>query len=202
MKFAATMITVFYLIGAIAAYPSPSMKRGVAATTKSGSPTSKFTSEELSERYFDDDFSTFDRRQAAEIAVVAAAFDLGYKIGGAIGDMIVAYRHKKSGGKRLQYSFTQTMVNDLRNRYPSYNFVACHVRHSIHFGGEPGLDWDYTYKEVDADLSSNKATGYDIYWFKQGTFKLLGESGDVNWAYAGNVTSKSTDGRTVVFSWP
>ncbi|KAJ3511734.1 hypothetical protein NMY22_g15557 [Coprinellus aureogranulatus] len=93
--------------------------------------------------------------------------------------------------------FTQKVVSEGHKKWPEYNWVICHTDHSTHFDGEQGKDWDHFHREYDIKIGGT--IGYEVYWFRSGTFERHGDGGYLNWAYYGNVKSTSNGGATVVF---
>lgn len=70
------------------------------------------------------------------------------------------------------------MIKDFRSKYPSFNFVICHVKHRTDFKGTQGTDWGHQHQELK--VSFGKTVGYEIYWFREGTFERLGDGGWLN----------------------
>ncbi|KAF8639362.1 hypothetical protein AX17_001551 [Amanita inopinata Kibby_2008] len=96
--------------------------------------------------------------------------------------------------------FTLHLVKEMQKKNPKFNYVVCHTKHETHFHGRQGKDWGHSHKEFDIKLGGT--VGYEIYWARSGTFVLKGDGGYLNWAFIGNVKSRSKDGKTVVFARP
>ncbi|KAF8632327.1 hypothetical protein AX17_004876 [Amanita inopinata Kibby_2008] len=96
--------------------------------------------------------------------------------------------------------FTKHLVERMHSQYPTFNFVVCHVKHEAHWDGKQGQDWGHYHEEFDIKLGGT--VGYEIYWGKAGKFTRKGDGGFINWAYNGNVKSRSKDGKTIVFGPP
>ncbi|KAF9481072.1 hypothetical protein BDN70DRAFT_876812 [Pholiota conissans] len=99
--------------------------------------------------------------------------------------------------KAMRSQWTGDMINAFRKKYPHYNFVLCHTSHKTDFKGVRGKDWGHTHQELP--VSFHKTVGYEIYWFREGTFHRYGDGGWLNWAFAGNVRSRTNNGKDVVF---
>ncbi|CAA7270501.1 unnamed protein product [Cyclocybe aegerita] len=96
--------------------------------------------------------------------------------------------------------FTKAMVSTMYSKYPDFNWVCCHTAHSYNWDGTKGVEWAHFHEEFDLQIGGT--IGYEIYWARSGMFALHGDGGFENWAYIGNVTGKSQDGRILVFSRP
>ncbi|KAF8152611.1 hypothetical protein B0H34DRAFT_861806 [Crassisporium funariophilum] len=94
--------------------------------------------------------------------------------------------------------FTKGIVTAGRRDHPEFNWVCCHTSHTIHWDGTRGVDWGHYHEEYDIKLGGT--IGYEIYWARAGTFARHGDGGYLNWAYSGNVTAKSADGKILIFS--
>ncbi|KAF8956008.1 hypothetical protein BDZ97DRAFT_2063174 [Flammula alnicola] len=46
------------------------------------------------------------------------------------------------------------------------------------FKGRRGVDWDHSHQEIN--VSVHKTVGFEIYWFKEGTFHRIGDGGYLN----------------------
>ncbi|RXW19742.1 hypothetical protein EST38_g6102 [Candolleomyces aberdarensis] len=105
-------------------------------------------------------------------------------------------RIEEDKGSREDY--TRDFVENAMKEFPGYNWVICHVAHQIQFDGVEGQDWGRDHAEFPVLLGT---IGYDIYWLKSGTFVKTGDGGYINWAYGGNVLSRTdtSDSSTVVF---
>ncbi|RXW19741.1 hypothetical protein EST38_g6103 [Candolleomyces aberdarensis] len=100
--------------------------------------------------------------------------------------------------KGARSDYTRDFVVNAAKEYPGWNWVICHVEHTTQFDGVQGDDWGHDHVEFPVFLGS---IGYEIYWFKSGTFVRGGDGGWLNWAYIGNIISRvDADGSsTVVF---
>ncbi|RDB16398.1 hypothetical protein Hypma_002718 [Hypsizygus marmoreus] len=113
------------------------------------------------------------------------------------GTIIIGNIATIAADKRRRSQYTQDVVSRLNAQDPKLNYVICHVKHSTAFDGEKGKDWGHSHQEFDIKLGGT--IGYEIYWAKSGTFTILGDGGYINWAYFGNVKTKSADGKVIVF---
>lgn len=80
-------------------------------------------------------------------------------------------------------AFTQRMVAELSQKYPSYNFVITHHRSSKAEG--PGVVHDHV--ELPMAVGS---CGYEIFASPKGQsfkFVLNGDGGYINWAFGGDL---------------
>ncbi|RXW11247.1 hypothetical protein EST38_g9660 [Candolleomyces aberdarensis] len=123
--------------------------------------------------------------------------DLDARQGPAIAARIVAQgiislvenilqRIEDDKGARSEY--TQDFIELAIAQYPNYNWVICHTKHSTAFDGAQGEDWDHDHQEFPVFLGT---IGYEIYWFRSGTFVREGDGGFLNWAYGGNVLDRT-----------
>ncbi|RDB16535.1 hypothetical protein Hypma_002708 [Hypsizygus marmoreus] len=126
-----------------------------------------------------------------------AAIDIASQAAGAIGDIVGVIKAGIQADKDKRTHFTQDVIDQLNTKDPTLNYIMCHVKHSTAFDGEKGTDWGHSHQELDIDLGGT--IGYEIYWAKSGTFTREGDGGYINWAYVGNVVSKSADGKVLVF---
>jgi len=99
--------------------------------------------------------------------------------------------------KKMRGQYTDMLVKKMSATYPKFNFAVCHTKHTTDFKGVKGKDWGHTHHEFKVSFS--KTIGYEIYWFRQGTFHRIGDGGYLNWAYDGKVVSTSNQGKDVVF---
>ncbi|KAF4571192.1 hypothetical protein EYR36_008521 [Pleurotus pulmonarius] len=96
--------------------------------------------------------------------------------------------------------FTYNLVSQMQQQYPGFNWVVCHTKHETKFDGEKGKDWDHRHQEFDVKLGGT--IGFEIYNLKSGEFIRQGDGGFLNWAYIGNIASKSEDGKVIKFLSP
>ncbi|KAF9473868.1 hypothetical protein BDN70DRAFT_867029 [Pholiota conissans] len=99
--------------------------------------------------------------------------------------------------KDMRGRWTSALVQKLHNKNPHFNWVVCHTQHKYNFKGVKGKDWGHSHHEISVHFS--KTVGFEIYWFKEGTFDRIGDGGYLNWAYYGNVKSQSSDKKHTVF---
>lgn len=91
--------------------------------------------------------------------------------------------------KLARADFTSSFISEARNNYPEFNWVICHVDHITQFDGVEGDDWGHGHEEFDIVIGGT--VGYEVYYFGSGTFIRLGDGGFLNWAYGGNVISRT-----------
>ncbi|KIJ90964.1 hypothetical protein K443DRAFT_14790 [Laccaria amethystina LaAM-08-1] len=96
-------------------------------------------------------------------------------------------------------NFTKDVVTQSHQKWPHYNWVICHVKYETAFDGKQNTDWGKTHQELPLSWF-DMTIGYDLYWFKSGTFTRVGDGGYINWAYDGAVTSTENDGKIVHFA--
>jgi len=129
------------------------------------------------------------------------------QIGDAIGiaadiaDLITAIINAANEDDTKRSTFTQDTVAQSQKKWPSYNWVICHVQYSYDFQGNQNTDWGKSHSELPLSWFG-MTIGYDLFWFKSGTFTRLGDGGYINWAYYGTVTSRENDGSIVHFAVP
>jgi len=107
---------------------------------------------------------------------------------------------KINADKDMRGKWTSSMVSQFKQKYPHFNFVVCHTEHKTDFKGVKGKDWGHKHEELN--VSFHKTIGYEIYWFKEGTFRRIGDGGYLNWAYIGTITKTTDGGKTVIFGKP
>lgn len=125
----------------------------------------------------------------------------------------------------------------MRARFPQFNWIVVHVKHTTKFDGTKGVDWGHKHHELDIQIGGTIGYGltvecgwlsannspvarYEIYNFKSGEFTRHGDGGFINvsslplsrsrgiltlqfqWAFQGNLRSRSSDGRHLVFNAP
>ncbi|KAL0948749.1 hypothetical protein HGRIS_008882 [Hohenbuehelia grisea] len=130
------------------------------------------------------------RNPAAVIRVAAQVLKKAFR---AISDGIKA-------DKDMRSKYTFALISELRKKHPQFNYVVCHTKHRTRFDDVRGVDWDHRHEEVDIKIGGT--IGYEIYNFRSGEFWREGDGGYLNWAYAGNILSKSDDGKHLVFGPP
>ncbi|RDB14950.1 hypothetical protein Hypma_016151 [Hypsizygus marmoreus] len=99
--------------------------------------------------------------------------------------------------KNKRSGFTQDLVKQMNSKNSKLNYVVCHTKHKTAFDGTQGTDWGHSHQEFDIKVGGT--VGYEIYWAKSGKFTREGDGGYLNWAYIGNVVSKSKDGKEITF---
>ncbi|RDB14945.1 hypothetical protein Hypma_016158 [Hypsizygus marmoreus] len=124
-----------------------------------------------------------------------------HAVGGLLVDVVkgiqAGIEADKENDIQNRSKFTQDLVNALNSKSPKLNYVICHTKHSTAFEGTKGTDWGHAHQEFDIKVGGT--IGYEIYWFTAGKFTRQGDGGYLNWAYVGNVKSKSPDGKEIVF---
>ncbi|KAJ2918889.1 hypothetical protein MD484_g1485, partial [Candolleomyces efflorescens] len=90
--------------------------------------------------------------------------------------------------KGARSDYTKDFIENALQKFPGYNWVICHVAHQTQFDGVQNEDWGHDHTEFPIFLGT---IGYEIYWFKSGTFVRQGDGGYLNWAYGGNVLSRT-----------
>ncbi|KAF9445742.1 hypothetical protein P691DRAFT_675036 [Macrolepiota fuliginosa MF-IS2] len=111
---------------------------------------------------------------------------------------IIKQKVKEDKLKREQ--FTQETVANGRSQHPDFNWVICHVKHTTNFAGTQGKDWGHSHHEVDIQIGGT--IGYEIYWFKSGTFSRQGDGGYMNWAWSGYSKEVTNNGANINFNAP
>ena len=112
MKLLITFLTFFIFSFVVNALPSPAARQ---------------TSLDLSTDYTYTTAHVVEPRQAVEISAISAAADLGYKIGGYIGDIIVGLKHKIGNDKKVCITIQQPydVVVSFQHIDPLNQFVRC-----------------------------------------------------------------------------
>ncbi|KAF8959829.1 hypothetical protein BDZ97DRAFT_2077844 [Flammula alnicola] len=125
---------------------------------------------ELSEREYEE----IEARQVAQIAKLA--------IKGII-KLVHLIQDQINKDKDMRGRWTKALADKFRAQHPHLNFIVCHTKHTYNFKGRRGVDWDHSHQEIN--VSFHKTVGFEIYWFKEGTFHRIGDGGYLNWAYNG-----------------
>ncbi|KAJ2922110.1 hypothetical protein H1R20_g14992, partial [Candolleomyces eurysporus] len=99
--------------------------------------------------------------------------------------------------KSRRGNYTHDFIGKSMAQFPKWNWVICHTKHSTKFDGKSGTDYFHRHEEFP--VSFGKTIGYEIYWFKSGTFTRQGDGGYLNWSYGGNIKKKSKDGKVITF---
>ncbi|KAJ8523242.1 hypothetical protein ONZ45_g330 [Pleurotus djamor] len=102
--------------------------------------------------------------------------------------------------KNLRSDYTYRLIQELRSKYPQFNYVVCHTKHSYQWDGVKGVDWDHRHEEVDVKIGGT--IGYEIYNARSGTFTRQGDGGFLNWAWGGNAVKVEDGGKRLVFAAP
>ncbi|PPR05803.1 hypothetical protein CVT26_010153 [Gymnopilus dilepis] len=139
---------------------------------------------EISEREFEE--ASIERRGRGGIVKILAK---------GIEALVNLIKGKIERDKRYRSEWTKKMIDELRSKYPRFNFVICHPKHQ--FTPKPNTNYGHFHREVK--VSFGKTVGYEIYWFQEGHFHRFGDGGWLNWAYGGVVTKKSDRGSTLDF---
>jgi len=150
-------------------------------------------------RYFSETYEITER-EWEEAALEPRLIPL---VAGAVGKVlgvILNIVKKIEQDKKMRGEWTSKMVQEFRNQNPLFNFVLCHTKHRTDFKGQRGVDWGHSHQELP--VSFGRTIGYEIYWFREGNFERIGDGGWLNWAYSGNVRSKSGDGKKLTFGAP
>ncbi|KIK00189.1 hypothetical protein K443DRAFT_615903 [Laccaria amethystina LaAM-08-1] len=117
----------------------------------------------------------------------------------AIVDLVNDIIEEINQDNTLRDQFTQNTVSQSGQQWPGFNWVICHTDHTTAFDGVQGTDWGHSHHELGLNFGS---MGYELYWFRSGTFTRKGDGGYINWAYEGVVTGTEKDGSVVHFGKP
>lgn len=95
----------------------------------------------------------------------------------------------------------QDFTNGLEAHFMAlgWNMFACHPNHSIH-AVDPANQPHIAHRHYEISNPWIGSTGFEVYVFPRGMKVVgtnLGDGGDTNWAYCGNV---EVNGKTVVFN--
>ncbi|RXW23738.1 hypothetical protein EST38_g2125 [Candolleomyces aberdarensis] len=112
-------------------------------------------------------------------------------------EVVKAIKGQIEHDKGRRGAHTSEFIAKSMAKFPQWNWVICHTKHSYKFDGTKGNDWFHRHEEFP--VAFGKTIGYEIYWFKSGTFTRSGDGGYLNWAYGGNIKNKSGDGKVVTF---
>jgi len=160
--------------------------------------------DELYERDFDerefDEFAERDLENGLQERQVQAVIKVAEKVAEGIVKVVDLIKDKIQKDKNARSQWTQDFVNRLHTQNPHFNYVICHTDHTAKWDGVRGKDWSHMHQEFP--VSFGKTVGYEIYWGRTGTFQRKGDGGYLNWAFYGNVKSRSSDGKTIVWGKP
>jgi len=112
-------------------------------------------------------------------------------------DVVGSIKAGIEADKNARGGYTQDLVGKMNAKNPKMNYIVCHTKHKTAFDGTKGKDWGHSHEEFKNQMGGT--IGYEIYWAKSGKFTREGDGGFLNWAYIGNVKSKSGDGKEIVF---
>jgi len=188
-------------VSALPAAPLSSLQNGIQARSNELVEARSITDDEpIFARYFSETYEITER-EYAEATVEPRQYRQAAKIVVKAVELIVnAIKGQIEKDKEMRGQWTSKMIGELRGKHPQFNFVLCHTQHKTAFKGAQGVDWGHSHQELP--VSFRKTIGYEIYWFKEGTFERIGDGGWLNWAYAGVVKSKSGDGKKLTFGPP
>ncbi|RDB14947.1 hypothetical protein Hypma_016157 [Hypsizygus marmoreus] len=171
---------------------------GIAATATLAMPV--YTTDSTLSLRAPSSFETFDTRESAfdlQERQAGAVVEAGAEVIKLITGVVAGIKAGIAADKNKRSQFTQDLVKDLSSKNPAFNYVICHTKHTTAFDGAKGTDWGHSHQEFDIKIGGT--VGYEIYWAKSGKFTRQGDGGYLNWAYIGNVKSKSPDGKEIVF---
>ncbi|KAF9458891.1 hypothetical protein BDZ94DRAFT_1312867 [Collybia nuda] len=131
--------------------------------------------------------------------VAGGVAEIAVDFGGAVVEIINAIKNGKAMDEQTRGKFTQSVVDKLSAKDPSFNYVVCHTEHKTAFDGAEGKDWGHSHQEVDVQIGGT--IGFEIYHLKSGKFTRVGDGGYLNWAYKGKFKA-SSDGKELTFSAP
>jgi hypothetical protein len=131
---------------------------------------------------------------------VQAVIKVAEKVAEGIVKVVDLIKDKIQKDKNARSQWTQDFVNRLHAQNPHFNYIICHTDHTAKWDGVRGKDWSHMHQEFP--VSFGKTVGYEIYWGRTGTFIRKGDGGYLNWAFYGNVKSRSGDGKTIVWGKP
>ncbi|KAF8953639.1 hypothetical protein BDZ97DRAFT_1871447 [Flammula alnicola] len=197
MKF----LIVYALLGfltAVTAIPSQSIEG-----TNDISRRDSWNDDSLAERFYADEDSLQERDNLYDDDSLGARYlDPFYELSEREYEEIEArqvplLQDQVNKDKDMRSRWTKALADNFRAGHPHLNFVVCHTQHTYNFKGTRGVDWDHSHQELN--VSFHQTVGYEIYWFKEGTFHRIGDGGYLNWAYTGNVQSTSNGGKDLVF---
>jgi hypothetical protein len=204
MKFTNFLFTFLgLLVATVAALPSPIYLRkntDIQSHNTTNKEALDFVREDdpVFSRYFESTYEISERDFAAAtveprwVTMAAEALVEGVM---AIVNLI---QGKIEKDKTMRSQWTHDMIGQWRKKYPGWNFVFCHTKHK--FEPKRGTPSGHLHKELK--VSFGKTIGYEIYWFKEGTFRRIGDGGWLNWSYAGNIKHTSSDGKVIEFAAP
>lgn len=90
------------------------------------------------------------------------------------------------GQQKQRAAYTQSTVQELRNKYPDKNVVVFHNQESTY----DFVNGEHYHHEVDLRRSLG-TYGFEIWVFDSGTFHLAGDGGHMNWSFAGTFVRES-----------
>ncbi|KAF9004322.1 hypothetical protein BDQ17DRAFT_1408824 [Cyathus striatus] len=160
--------------------------------------------EDLSARVYEDEYDAIATRNFDDVEVYSrdeileARHPIVRVVVQGIKMIVDAIKNGIAKDKEARSRFTVDLVGRIRGKYPGFNVAVCHTKHETKFDGVRGKDWGHLHEEFDVKIGGT--VGYEIYWFKKGTFIRKGDGGYLNWAYAGNIAKKEDGGKRVTFN--
>jgi hypothetical protein len=207
MKFATFLFTFFALLLAVAALPSPIHPQNNAVQARDVTSNQELDERLVEEddpifaRYFGSTYEISERDYAAatvEPRAIGMVVTVVKDVVEGVMSIVNLIKGKIEQDKSMRGQWTGTMIGQFRQKYPQFNFVICHTEHK--FSPKPGTVSGHQHQELN--VSFGKTIGYEIYWFKEGTFQRIGDGGWLNWSYAGNVKRTSDGGKFLEFGPP
>jgi len=156
--------------------------------------------DDFEERSYYDELAERDLENGLQERQVQAAVKIAEKVAEGIVKIVDLIKDKIQKDKNARSQWTQDFVGRLHAQNPHFNYIICHTDHTAKWDGVRGKDWSHMHQEFP--VSFGKTVGYEIYWGRTGTFIRKGDGGYLNWAFYGNVKSRSGDGKTIVWGKP
>jgi len=191
------------LIATVAALPSPIHLRKNSDSIQSRNTSHSqalddsfvWADDPIFSRYFESTYEISERDFAAATVEPRWMAEAAQTIVKGVIAIVNLIKGKIEKDKQMRSQWTHDMIGKWREKYPKWNFVFCHTKHK--FEPKRGTPSGHLHQELK--VSFGKTIGYEIYWFKEGTFRRIGDGGWLNWAYSGNVKRTSDGGKFLEF---
>ncbi|KAF8991072.1 hypothetical protein BDQ17DRAFT_1371220 [Cyathus striatus] len=106
----------------------------------------------------------------------------GARLGQAMFEIIDKFKNDDDQVKR-RIEFVHNSLDKYGKKHPGFNIIVVHTDVGYDKPSFIG-EWGKAHEEVPIHIGGG-SKGYDIFWFKKGTFNRHGDGGWINWGYTG-----------------
>ncbi|KAF8991074.1 hypothetical protein BDQ17DRAFT_1546997 [Cyathus striatus] len=120
----------------------------------------------------------------AEVHLVSLYRRRRYGGGSGVGFMdgmlnvIDGIKNMQGDDNKRREEFVKAALGKYGQQHPGYNIIVVHT--DVGYDKDFGKDWGHAHEEVPIKIGGG-SKGYDIFWFKKGTFNRHGDGGWLNW---------------------